>query len=61
MIWTSPCRRAPAGRGPRGLRHADGSPGMEVAGTEPEMLPRVLLFGPSGRRTFARYRGAISP
>lgn len=33
-----------------------GSPGMEVAGMEPDTYD-VILFGPSGRRTFARYRG----
>jgi hypothetical protein len=35
-----------------------GSPGMEVAGTEPETYD-VILFGPSGQRTFARFRGAV--
>ena len=34
-----------------------GSPGMEVEGMEPETF-EVILFGPSGQRTFARYRGA---
>jgi hypothetical protein len=33
-----------------------GSPGMEVEGSAPETY-EVVLFGPSGRRTFARYRG----
>ncbi|HZH53420.1 MAG TPA: DUF411 domain-containing protein [Microvirga sp.] len=33
-----------------------GSPGMEVEGTAPEAY-EVILFGPSGRATFARYRG----
>jgi hypothetical protein len=35
-----------------------GSPGMEVAGTEPETY-EVILFGPSGQRPFARFRGAV--
>ena len=34
-----------------------GSPGMEVEGMEPETF-EVIMFGPSGQRTFARYRGA---
>jgi hypothetical protein len=34
-----------------------GSPGMEVEGSEPEVYP-VILFGPAGQRTFARFRGA---
>jgi hypothetical protein len=34
-----------------------GSPGMEVEGMEPDTYD-VILFGPSGQRTFARYRGA---
>ncbi|GJE03332.1 DUF411 domain-containing protein [Methylobacterium isbiliense] len=34
-----------------------GSPGMEVPGTEPDTYD-VVLFGPTGQRTFARYRGA---
>jgi hypothetical protein len=33
-----------------------GSPGMEVEGMEPDTY-EVILFGPSGQRTFARYRG----
>lgn len=33
-----------------------GSPGMEVDGTEPETYD-VILFGPAGRKVFARYRG----
>jgi hypothetical protein len=33
-----------------------GSPGMEVEGMEPDTY-EVVLFGPSGQRTFARYRG----
>jgi hypothetical protein len=31
-----------------------GSPGMEVEGMEPETY-EVVLFGPSGQRTYARY------
>ena len=34
-----------------------GSPGMEVKGVEDEVY-EVVLFGPSGQTTFARYRGA---
>lgn len=34
-----------------------GSPGMEMEGMEPDTY-EVVLFGPSGQRTFARYRGA---
>jgi hypothetical protein len=34
-----------------------GSPGMEVEGSPPETY-EVMLFGPSGRRRFARYRAA---
>ena len=34
-----------------------GSPGMEVPGSPPEEYA-VILFGPSGRRAYARYRGA---
>jgi hypothetical protein len=34
-----------------------GSPGMEVEGMEPDSYD-VVLFGPSGQRTFAHYRGA---
>lgn len=33
-----------------------GSPGMEVAGVENETYD-VVLFGPTGQKTFARYRG----
>jgi hypothetical protein len=35
-----------------------GSPGMEVPGSPPEEYA-VILFGPGGRKTFARFRGAI--
>lgn len=34
-----------------------GSPGMEVEGTKPDVY-EVVLFAPSGNRTFARYRGS---
>lgn len=34
-----------------------GSPGMEIDGTPPETYD-VVLFGPSGRRVFARFEGA---
>jgi len=34
-----------------------GSPGMEVEGSSPEIY-EVVLFGPSGRQLFARYRAA---
>ncbi|HZH09843.1 MAG TPA: DUF411 domain-containing protein [Microvirga sp.] len=34
-----------------------GSPGMDVSGMEPETFD-VVLFGPSGQRSFARYKGS---
>ena len=34
-----------------------GSPGMEVKGVEDDTY-EVVLFGPSGQRTFARYQGS---
>ena len=34
-----------------------GAPGMEVKGAWPEEYP-VVLFGPAGRRTWARFKGA---
>jgi hypothetical protein len=34
-----------------------GAPGMEVNGARPEEYP-VVLFGPAGRRTWARFKGA---
>lgn len=34
-----------------------GSPGMEVAGMAPDAFD-IILFGPSGRSTFGRYRGS---
>jgi len=36
-----------------------GSPGMEVKGVEDDIY-EVVLFGPSGQRTFARYQGPRS-
>ncbi|MCE4226275.1 DUF411 domain-containing protein [Methylobacterium sp. C25] len=36
-----------------------GSPGMEVAGMEPDTYD-VVLFGPAGRGAFARYRGEVA-
>jgi hypothetical protein len=33
-----------------------GSPGMEIEGADPDQY-EVVLFGPAGRSTFARYRG----
>ena len=35
-----------------------GSPGMEVEGTMPETF-EVILFGPSGQRVYASYRGDV--
>ena len=35
-----------------------GSPGMEMEGIAPETY-EVVLFGPSGRTTFARYKGTL--
>jgi hypothetical protein len=35
-----------------------GSPGMEVAGMEPDVFD-VILFGPAGSRTYASYRGGL--
>lgn len=35
-----------------------GSPGMEVEGSEPETY-EVILFGPSGQRTWARFHGGV--
>jgi hypothetical protein len=34
-----------------------GSPGMEMEGMAPDTY-EVVLFGPSERRTFARYEGS---
>jgi hypothetical protein len=35
-----------------------GSPGMEVEGAKPDEYS-VILFGPAGRRVWARYKGAV--
>lgn len=35
-----------------------GSPGMEVKGAKQDEYP-VILFGPAGRRVWARYKGAV--
>lgn len=49
----------PAGRGLAVPGMPVGSPGMEVEGTAPEAYD-VVLFGPSGQRTFARFLGRRS-
>ena len=46
----------PEGRGLAVAGMPVGSPGMEVEGMDPETY-EVVLFGPKGQRTFARYRG----
>lgn len=46
----------PAGTGLSVPGMPAGSPGMEVEGMEPETYD-IVLFGPGGRSTFARYRG----
>ncbi|HEV2604360.1 MAG TPA: DUF411 domain-containing protein [Microvirga sp.] len=48
----------PAGRGLAVPGMPVGSPGMEVEGSEPDIY-EVVLFGPGGQRTFARYRGVV--
>ena len=48
----------PQGRGLAVPGMPVGSPGMEVEGSEPETYS-VILFGPSGQRPFARFRGAV--
>jgi hypothetical protein len=47
----------PAGKGLAVAGMPMGSPGMEMEGMAPETYD-VVLFGPSGRKTFARYEGA---
>jgi hypothetical protein len=47
----------PAGKGLAVAGMPMGSPGMEMDGMTPETY-EVVLFGPSGRTTFARYEGA---
>ena len=48
----------PAGKGLAVPGMPVGSPGMEVEGMEPEAY-EVILFGPSGQRRFARFRGRV--
>jgi len=47
----------PAGKGLAVAGMPMGSPGMEMDGMAPETY-EVVLFGPDGRKTFARYKGA---
>lgn len=47
----------PAAKGLAVPRMPVGSPGMEVPGT-PDDIYKVILFGPSGQRTFARFQGS---
>jgi hypothetical protein len=47
----------PEGRGLAVPGMPMGSPGMEMEGMAPDAY-EVVLFGPSGRTTFARYEGA---
>jgi hypothetical protein len=47
----------PAAKGLAVAGMPTGSPGMEIEGVAPETY-EVVLFGPSGRTTFARYEGA---
>lgn len=47
----------PPGRGLAVPGMPMGSPGMEMDGMAPDTY-EVVLFGPSGRTTFARYQGA---
>ncbi|UVF18467.1 DUF411 domain-containing protein [Microvirga terrae] len=47
----------PAGKGLAVAGMPMGSPGMEMEGMAPETY-EVVLFGPAGRGTFARYEGA---
>ncbi len=47
----------PAGKGLAVAGMLMGSPGMEVEGMAPETY-EVVLFGPTGRTTFAHYEGA---
>jgi hypothetical protein len=49
----------PEGRGLAVPGMPVGSPGMEVEGAEQETYS-VIIFGPSGQRIFARYRGALA-
>jgi len=47
----------PAGKGLAVAGMPMGSPGMEMEGMAPDTYD-VVLFGPSGNQTFARYEGA---
>ena len=47
----------PAGKGLAVAGMPMGSPGMEMEGMAPDTY-EVVLFGPSGQKTFARYEGA---
>ncbi len=47
----------PAGKGLAVAGMPMGSPGMEMEGMAPDTY-EVVLFGPSGQTTFARYEGA---
>jgi hypothetical protein len=47
----------PVGKGLAVAGMPMGSPGMEMEGMAPEIY-EVVLFGPSGRTTFAQYEGA---
>jgi hypothetical protein len=47
----------PTGKGLAVAGMPMGSPGMEMEGMAPETY-EVVLFGPSGRKTFARYVGS---
>jgi hypothetical protein len=47
----------PTGQGLAAAGMPMGSPGMEMDGMAPETY-EVVLFGPSGRTTFARYEGS---
>jgi hypothetical protein len=47
----------PAGKGLAVAGMPMGSPGMEMEGLAPDTY-EVVLFGPSGQTTFARYEGA---
>jgi hypothetical protein len=46
----------PQGRGLAVAGMPVGSPGMEVEGMEPDAY-EVVLFGPAGRRAYARFKG----
>lgn len=48
----------PDGRGLAVAGMPIGSPGMEVEGAEPDIYD-VVLFGPSGQRPYARFKGPL--